>query len=187
MTSPEKEHHSTQHAPETHTTSGVKNWAHSPDMDGVIVRRTFRQSSIFIARHLPSWITPNMVTIVGFSLTIPAFFLFLQGTYIFTVIAGALGLLSYFFDFIDGSMARIRNSGNIYGQWLDMYFGRIGVFILFFGATWGAYLQNQSYFTWLWGFLAYTAALMVGSMYNSFHRLVPNQAKEYIAVEPGFL
>ncbi len=183
MTSAEREHHSAEHASEHTVNTGLKNWAHSPDFDGVIVRRAFRQSSIFLARYLPQWVTPNLVTVLGFSLTIPAFFLFLQGTYLATALAGTLGFLSYFFDFIDGSLARIRNSGNIYGQWLDMYFGRIGVFILFLGATWNVYLQNESYFTWLWGFLAYTAALMVGSMYNSFHRLVPAQAKEYIAVE----
>ncbi len=166
------------------TPLGVKNWAHSPDTDNVIMRRFMRYSSLPLARLLAKTpITPNMVTIFGFSLTIPAFILLIQGNYVYSIIGAVLGLVSFYLDYVDGSLARIKNMGSIYGQFLDMYFGRFGVLLLYLGIIIGAYRANPSLLIIVAGFLAYTAALMNGAMYNSFHRLLLDKAKEVIATE----
>ncbi len=166
------------------TPLGVKNWVHSPDTDNVLVRRFMRSSSLPLARLLAKTpITPNMVTIFGFLLTIPAFILLIQNNYIYSIIGAVLGVLSFYLDYVDGSLARIKNMGSIYGQFLDMYFGRFGVLLLYLGIIIGAYRANPSLLIVITGFLAYTAALMNGAMYNSFHRLLLDKAKEVIATE----
>src|SRR3989338_6907649 len=166
------------------TPSGIKNWIHSPDTDNVFVRRFMRYSSLPLARLLAKTpITPNMVTVFGFCLTIPAFILLIQGNYVYSIIGAVLGLFSFYLDYVDGSLARIKNMGSIYGQFLDMYFGRFGVLLLYLGIIIGAYKVNPSLIIIVAGFLAYTAALMNGAMYNSFHRLLLDKAKEVIAIE----
>lgn len=174
--------------PYTKDTAGVKNFEHSPDFDGVYYRRLMRWSSIKVAAWMKDTaITPNQITIFGFLITLPAFYFLMQGTYQGTVIGAFLGLLSYWLDYLDGSLARIRNSGNIYGQYLDMYCGRLGVLILYLGITIGVAknMPTNALITMVWiaGFLAYTAALMNGSIYNSFHRLMAGKAREVIASE----
>ncbi len=170
--------------PYTRETAGVKSFAHSPDFDGVVVRRFMRWSSIPLARLLaPTGITPNMVTVFGFLVSVLALYFFTLGRYPFTVAGGILALFAFYLDYVDGSLARIKKMGNIYGQFLDMYFGRFGVLVIFLGVIIGVYKQHPSPYVWLAGFLAYTAALMNGALYNSFHRLVPEKAKEVIASE----
>ena len=157
----------------TSKTPGAKNY--QVDHDGVIMRRICRGLSIPVAQALSKTkITPNMITFLSFALTIPAFILFLRGEYIYTVIAGSFALLSYFADYLDGSLARIKKMGSVYGHWLDTNFGRMGIITLFLGITIGVYIQERTPFVWLFGFLAISAALSIGAMYNSLHRLAPN-------------
>src|SRR4030065_544277 len=90
-------------------TLGVKT-KYSVDFDGVIVRHWCRGLSIPVAKLLArTSITPNMVTVFGFLVTIPAFILFTRGNYWLTLTAGFLALFSYYLDYVDGSLARIKN------------------------------------------------------------------------------
>lgn len=71
---------------------------------------------LYIARFIPKWITPNLITVLRIFLIIPIYLLYMQEQYIWTTVLFILFLLS---DALDGAVARYRNTITKIGALLD--------------------------------------------------------------------
>ena len=84
-------------------------------------------------------ISPNMVTIGGFGLSLAAFYLISKGYFVW---AGIFVLLSGLFDLLDGSLARATGNVSAWGGVLDSILDRVGESAVFLGFF--LYFFNQS-------------------------------------------
>ena len=93
-----------------------------------------------IARFV-SWtgVSPNGVTVIGFSLTVVVAFLLAEGH---LQLAGILLIVAAIFDAIDGALARILNRVTRFGAFLDSTTDRFSEAALFLGILVHFYRQN---------------------------------------------
>lgn len=97
-----------------------------------LVREWTRGVVLPIAR-LISWsgVSPNVITIAGFSLTVADAILLAMGH---VQLAGILLIPAAGLDAIDGSLARIQNRVTRFGAFLDSTIDRLSEAVLFLGA-----------------------------------------------------
>ena len=90
-------------------------------------------------------ITPNMMTITGTSIVVlGSWFLLAQGRLLAALIIIGLALLT---DLLDGTMARISDSGaSTWGNFLDSTLDRIADGAVFLGLTYYLYTENDNLF-----------------------------------------
>ncbi len=94
-------------------------------------------------------ITPNQVTILSLFLGLISGLLFSFGYQIYLIIGIVLLQLSVFLDYLDGNLAREKNSMSAFGCWLDSFGDRIIDFFVFFGLAWGAFSITGNYLIWI--------------------------------------
>lgn len=93
--------------------------------------------SRLVLRHPASWVlyvianytrwTPNMLSTIGFGFVLISSISLLTGN----MLLGALFFqLSLIFDFIDGRLARLKNKGSYFGEFLDNFYDQVKVAIL---------------------------------------------------------
>lgn len=97
-----------------------------------LVREWTRGFVLPIARFI-SWsgISPNVITLSGFSLTVAVAVLLAMGH---MQLAGVLLIIAAGLDAIDGSLARIQNRVTRFGAFLDSTIDRLSESALFLGA-----------------------------------------------------
>lgn len=110
-------------------------------------------------------IHPNLVTTVGFFVTISAGAAFLLGH---PRIAGALVLLGGIFDILDGQVARASGQASVFGSFYDSTLDRVSEVAVFVG-IFSLYAGGHPDFEYPW--MVYTVALaMGGSLMVSYTR-----------------
>ncbi len=113
-----------------------------------------------LAQHITlTGITPNLLTITGFIVSIAASASFISKT---PKLAGILILLSGGFDLLDGVVARISGKVTAFGAFLDSLLDRYSDAILFLGI--GIYLIDNSFNVLL------TALVFIGTFLISYVR-----------------
>ncbi|MCD6248329.1 MAG: CDP-alcohol phosphatidyltransferase family protein [Hadesarchaea archaeon] len=101
---------------------------------------------------------PNTLTVIGALLGSLAAVLFaLQEP----ARAGAILLLSGFFDAIDGAVARMTGGPTLFGGILDSVLDRYVDFAILAGIIWGGLAEFAGQPSWFWGVLALAGSLMV--------------------------
>jgi len=91
----------------------------------------FRKMTIPLARKMKnSRITPNQISIIGFIFSLLSGFLILQNIYIFTLLSCITLYFSYFFDKLDGDLARVKKISSAYGNWFESIIDRAGEIVL---------------------------------------------------------
>lgn len=97
-----------------------------------LVREWTRGFVLPIARFI-SWsgVSPNAITLAGFSLTVAVAVLLAMGH---VQLAGVLLIPAAGLDAIDGSLARIQNRTTRFGAFLDSTIDRLSESVLFLGA-----------------------------------------------------
>jgi CDP-diacylglycerol--glycerol-3-phosphate 3-phosphatidyltransferase len=106
-------------------------------------------------------ISPNVVTFIGFCLTIVAAALMARGQF---VTAGCILLVSGIFDVLDGTLARVTGRMSRYGAFLDSTLDRYSEAIAFLGLL----LYYSRAGSWLEITLIYVT--LVGSLLVSYTR-----------------
>jgi phosphatidylglycerophosphate synthase len=92
---------------------------HKP-VDGIVARRINRPISLWLTRRLIDVpVTPNMVTVVSFSVGILAALAAGRGGYGYTLAGAFLLQCNSILDGVDGELARIRLQKSKIGEWLD--------------------------------------------------------------------
>ena len=84
-------------------------------------------------------ITPNQITTTSILISIIAGFLFALGEWKYLVVGAVLTQFVLMSDMLDGKIARYKRLGTVFGEWYDCIANKIFKYILFLGATIGAY------------------------------------------------
>lgn len=87
----------------------------------------------FLFSKLP--VTPNMVTLLGFLLYAGAAALIAYPSTASTRLGGALIILAFTLDLVDGELARVTGKTGPKGAWLDGIFDRIGDVLILGGMS----------------------------------------------------
>ncbi len=98
-----------------------------------------------VSRKVPSFITPDGITIISLFLAfVASFFIYAAGTYQFRIMLffAAIALaLSSFLDALDGNLARIRNVENKSGDYLDHSLDRVADLALILSIGLGGFVR----------------------------------------------
>ena len=101
-------------------------------------------------------ITPNILTLMSLLSGAAAGYMFFLGD---VEVGSGLYLGSYFFDALDGKVARLRGGGSVYGAWLDIAVDRLVFFFVVLGLGWSQLSVTEGYvvtsmliFVFLFGF-----------------------------------
>ena len=115
----------------------------SSEVNAPFIKKIYRHLGISIARVLVNTsITPNQVSYASAIIVILSSYFFFRADYTSLIIAAILLQIGFLFDYVDGSLSRIKNSSSAYGDWLDEMFGTYGFYIfIFVGVTFGVYSQ----------------------------------------------
>ena len=90
------------------------------DSHAALFKRFLRRTSIYLAKLLVKTpITPNQITWFMLILHIPIMYLFYIGNHFEVILGGLLWTFSHYLDYVDGSLARLRQSQSNYGFWID--------------------------------------------------------------------
>ncbi|MCE5345424.1 MAG: CDP-alcohol phosphatidyltransferase [Bacteroidales bacterium] len=112
----------------------------------------------FLVQRIPSWISSNMLTAIGFSGSFIIFLSFVLATYLHVnyLLLGVLGFaISWFGDSLDGRIAYFRNKPRkLYGFTLDITIDWIGIILI--GAGYIVYSEG------IWELLGYGFVVMYG-------------------------
>jgi len=124
----------------------IKNLKKYQKNDEDILTRTYtRNISIIFTKYLvQTSLTPNQVTIIGFSVTLLASLILTNGTYFYFIISSILVQLSLILDCADGEVSRFKKMTSNFGKWLDSLLDRIGVIILILALSIGFYQQMKN-------------------------------------------
>jgi phosphatidylglycerophosphate synthase len=110
-------------------------------------------------------VDPNLITTVGFLITISAGIAYFLGH---VRIAGALVLLGGFVDIVDGQVARGTGKSSVFGSFYDSTLDRVSEIVVFVG-IFSLYAGGHPDFEYPW--MVYTVALaMGGSLMVSYTR-----------------
>ncbi len=110
-----------------------------PD-DGFISYYLNRRISTRLSKYLVRTpLTPNMISIISFSLALLAAYLFSLGSYLYTVIAGIITQIASIIDGCDGEVARLKGLKSKYGAVFDTILDRYADMLLAIGIAYGYY------------------------------------------------
>jgi len=123
-----------------------------------LLRIPEQKTIAFFVQHIPSWISSNMLTAIGFSGSLIVFLSFILGVYLHRnyLLLGILGFaISWFGDSLDGRIAYYRKkSRKWYGFILDISFDWIGIILI--GCGYIVYVEGT------WELLGYVFIVMYG-------------------------
>lgn len=131
----------------------------SKDRTRTNLLRKYEQNAIaFFVQRIPSWISSDMLTAIGFSGSFIVFLSFILATYIHRnfLLLGVFGfIISWFGDSLDGRIAYFRNKPRkLYGFSLDITIDWIGIILI--GCGYIVYSEG------IWELLGYGFIVMYG-------------------------
>ena len=123
-----------------------------------LLRKHEQRALAFLVQRIPSWISSNMLTAIGFCGSVIVFASFVLAAYINRnyLILGVLGFtISWFGDSLDGRVAYFRNKPRkLYGFTLDITIDWISILLI--GCGYIVYAQD------IWELLGYGFIVMYG-------------------------
>lgn len=123
-----------------------------------LLRKYEQKAIISLVQRIPSWISSDMLTTIGFFGSIIVFISFILATYINRnyLLLGVLGfMISWFGDSLDGRIAYYRNKPRkLYGFTLDITIDWISIILI--GCGYIIYAQG------IWELLGYGFVVMYG-------------------------
>ncbi len=139
----------------------------------------------WIARRLPRWVTPDMLTLLGLLALagIGVAYYFAARHWLFLVAANVGLVVNWFGDSLDGTLARVRNIERPkYGYYLDHLVDAFGVSLMLFGLAYSGLVSKSLGFSVLTLYLimsinAYLATQTVGVFKISYARLSTTEGR----------
>ncbi|MBN1416101.1 MAG: CDP-alcohol phosphatidyltransferase family protein [Bacteroidales bacterium] len=99
-----------------------------------LLRKPEQRAIVFLVQRIPSWVSSNMLTAIGFFGSIIVFVSFILATYLHRsfLLLGIIGfMISWFGDSLDGRIAYFRNKARKwYGFVLDITFDWMGIILI---------------------------------------------------------
>lgn len=156
-----------------------------------LVTRFIRYLSIRAANlFLKSQITPNQLTVGSFIIGIISALCFIKGKLSYDLLGVFLFLIAFFFDFVDGDLARLKNMSSVYGEWLDAVSGKIETVLLYLGICLGQSRHYSPEIVWILGFLGISSfyvnqcLLYKNEILNFKHKRAEAKETAPLVVEP---
>ncbi len=142
--------------------------------DGPVSRYLNRPLSIRISKLLVRFpITPNVISILSFLLSLIAAGLFAFGkNYISLLIGGLITHIASVIDGCDGEIARLKFMRSKYGGWFDAVLDRYADAFLLFGLTWHEYMINNGKLILIIGFMAIIGSFMLSYTADKYDNLM---------------
>jgi|Deesub1362A_J573_1020465.scaffolds.fasta_scaffold00168_33 CDP-L-myo-inositol myo-inositolphosphotransferase len=132
--------------------------------DGPVSRYLNRPLSLWITKKLLNTrITPNMISLFSFVLSMLGTLFFFLGGYPNLVTGAVLAQVSSVIDGCDGEVARLKFLSTDFGGWFDAVLDRYADAFLLLGLTYYVYIESGSILSFFIGFLA-----IIGSFMNSY-------------------
>lgn len=118
--------------------------------------------SVFLYRYLGvsvalklrnTSVTPNQLSVVGFTFGILAAIFFSIGSYLYLIIGTLVYQICIILDYSDGSLARFKNMTSSLGEWLEWTLDPVRELFVIFGICWGVYSYTGNAMVWILGFI----------------------------------
>jgi archaetidylinositol phosphate synthase len=145
----------------------------------------------WLASHMPQWVTPDKLSLLGFAAMILAgIFYYLSGSinvHLLHVVNFALAL-NWFGDSLDGTLARYRNKQRPrYGFYVDHIIDTFGTFFLIGGLALSGYMTERVALLFLIAYFmlainSYLAAYTIGVFSISFFKCSPTEMRIGLAI-----
>lgn len=132
--------------------------------------------TLFLANY--TRITPNIVTLLAFILSLAAAFLFFQATLISLALGAILFEIGFIFDCVDGKLARLKGLESKWGEIIDFLFDRLGFFLLLGGLMFGQYRLHSDFKIIIWGFFI----IFLDSCINFISLYLKNEDKSSVTL-----
>jgi phosphatidylglycerophosphate synthase len=140
---------------------------------------------IWLARHMPGWINPDHLTVLGLAAMLGAglSYWYARTSRAGLLLAIACLVLNWFGDSLDGTLARFRNKQRPkYGFYVDHIVDALGTFFLLAGLGFSGYMSERIaagllivYF--MLSIEVYLAAYTLGSFHLSFWKFSPTELR----------
>ena len=141
--------------------------------DGPISRTVNRRLSTRISAYLAQYnVSPNMITLFSFGLSMLSAALFFLANYWAVLAAGVTAQLSSVLDGCDGEIARLKFKFSTFGEWLDRILDRYADGFMILGMTFASWKTLGYDWVWLVGFLALTGTFMNSYTAQPYDRLL---------------
>jgi CDP-L-myo-inositol myo-inositolphosphotransferase len=132
--------------------------------DGPVSRYLNRRVSTRISKYLVKTnVKPNFISFLSFIVSLMAACFFTMGEYFYVLTAGLLSQFSSTIDGCDGEVARLKFQESSYGAWFDTVLDRYADAAIILGMTYGCWILNRGWETWVVGFMA-----LIGTFMNSY-------------------
>jgi archaetidylinositol phosphate synthase len=145
---------------------------------------------IWLARHMPSWINPDHLTVLGLTAMLGAGLSYWYASISRTglILAIACLAINWFGDSLDGTLARFRNKQRPkYGFYVDHIVDALGTFFLLAGLGFSGYMSERIaagllivYF--MLSIEVYLATYTLGSFHLSFWKFSPTELRLLLMV-----
>lgn len=111
-----------------------------------VIRPLAKRISLFLANKTN--VSPNQITVFSFLIGLSSAFCFFQGQQKYLIIGAVLFEISFLFDCVDGTIARLKKMESGFGCYLDSMLDQIRIFFVVLCLTYGQYLLTKdiSYF-----------------------------------------
>lgn len=118
-------------------------------------------ANIILIRFLKdSSLTPNMVSVISLIMALIASYLFYLHDYKHLIIGAFFLHMAYFFDVMDGQLARYKNMSSQFGRLFDAALDVVKVAFLFLAISSGIYMQTHNPLVLILGFIALSNAFL---------------------------
>lgn len=109
-------------------------------------------------------LTANFVTYATFFIAMVSAYFFSRGIYLCNLIGIGVFQVALLLDFVDGEIARAKNTVSSYGDWVDSILDRLKDVVIIGGVAWGLARTGHESNIWIVGFILISAKLMISSM-----------------------
>lgn len=97
-----------------------------------------RRVALFVLNYTDA--SPNLITLVSFSLRILAAWCFVTGNYYLVIVGALLFQIGYIADCVDGPVARLKNKASTFGRYFDHMADLIGGVVALTALAYGQYM-----------------------------------------------
>jgi phosphatidylglycerophosphate synthase len=149
-----------------------------------------RRVLIWLARRMPAWVTPDLLTLLGLaSLAIAGVLYAVASVWpVALFIVNAFIALNWFGDSLDGTLARVRDKQRPrYGFYVDHTVDAVGAFLVLAGMAASGYVSERLAAGMLVAFLlvsveSYLAAYALGTFRLSHWKFGPTELRLLLAI-----
>jgi len=148
------------------------------EIDGIVCYLLIRRLSVRLtALMLPFPLTPNLITGLSVLLGLAAGVAVATGVHRWTVVGGAMLMVSLVLDNCDGEVARVKHQFSDWGAWFDIYGDFVVNAAFMAGMAVGAWRRfDQPVYLYAGGFALFAVTFYNATVFRHIHRLgIPDE------------